>query len=66
MHFDKGDKIMTYTPNTYKYKMSKVMAKDLLSNRKGEEAKMHPQDFLCKVVNEEYGLKGTCIEVIFY
>lgn len=52
--------------NTYKYKMSKRMEKDLLLSRKGEELKMHPQKYLCKVVNEEYGLKGTCIEVVSY
>lgn len=52
--------------NTYKYKMSKRMEKDLLLSRKSEELKMHPQKYLCKVVNEEYGLKGTCIEVVSY
>ena len=57
---------MTYKPNDFKYKMSKTMAKDLLSTRKGEEAKMHPQQYLCKVVNEEFGLRGTCTEVVYY
>ena len=52
--------------NTYKYKMSKLMAKDLLSTRKGEETKMHPQEYLCKVVNDTFCLKGTCVEVVYY
>ena len=46
------------------YKMPERMARELLKNRKGDEAKMRPNDFLCKVVNEEYGLKGTCVKVI--
>lgn len=57
---------MTYKPNEFKYKMSKTMAKDLLSTRKGEDTKMHPQKYLCKVVNEEFGLRGTCTEVVYY
>lgn len=57
---------MNYINNAFKYKMSKTMAKDLLSDRKGDEAKMHPQQYLCKVVNECFGLKGTCVEVVYY
>ena len=38
------------------YQMMESTAKILLKNRKGEEAKMHPMDYLVKVVNEEYGL----------
>ena len=57
---------MNYINNTFKYKMSKTMAKDLLSDRKGDDAKMHPQQYLCKVVNECFGLKGTCVEVVYY
>lgn len=45
------------------YKMPKQMAQQLLKNRKGEDAKMRPNDFLCKVVNENFGLKEYCIKV---
>ena len=45
------------------YRMSPAMAKELLKNRKGADAKMRPQDFLCKYVNEEFGLKGHCVVV---
>jgi hypothetical protein len=42
------------------------MAKTLLKNRKGDEAKMRPNDYLCKIVNEQFGLKGYCTNVIQY
>lgn len=46
------------------YKMSDAMARELLKTRKGEEIKMRPNDFLCKVVNEQFGLLGECKRVI--
>lgn len=48
------------------YKMPDKMARELLKNRKGEETKMRPNDFLCMVVNENFGLKGHCVNVIRY
>ena len=48
------------------YKMSEQMARELLKNRKGDETKMKPNDFLCKVVNENFGLKDLCVNVIRY
>ena len=42
------------------------MARELLKNRKGDETKMRPNDFLCMVVNENFGLKGHCVNVIRY
>ncbi|MBQ8792349.1 MAG: hypothetical protein IJZ62_01890 [Clostridia bacterium] len=48
------------------YKMPDKMARELLKARKGDEAKMRPNDFLCKVVNENFGLKGHCVNVIRY
>ena len=48
------------------YKMPETMARELLKNRKGDEAKMRPNDFLCMVVNENFGLKGHCVNVIRY
>lgn len=46
------------------YEMSKELAKNILNGRKGTEVNMHPQEFLCKVVNEEFGIKGNCTRVI--
>lgn len=48
------------------YKMPVAMAKEILKMRKGEEKKMKPNDFLCKYVNEQYNLLGTCTRVIQY
>ena len=48
------------------YKMPEAMARELLKNRKGDETKMRPNDFLCMVVNENFGLKGHCVNVIRY
>ncbi len=45
------------------YRMSKTAIADLLKNRKGAEAKMQPQKFLCKYVNEQEGLLYHCIKV---
>lgn len=45
------------------YRMSAEMAKELLKSRKGEDAKMRPQDYLCKYVNEECNIKGNCVLV---
>lgn len=46
------------------YKMSKEMANFYLKNRKGEDKKKRPQEYLCKVVDEEFGIKGNCTKVI--
>ena len=47
------------------YSMSAGMAKALLEERKGvEEKKMRPQEYLCQVVNEQFGLNGICVSVI--
>ena len=45
------------------YNMSAVLAKEILKNRKGEDKKLRPQQYLCKVVNETFGLKDICIKV---
>jgi hypothetical protein len=37
--------------------MSKEMAAELLKNRKGTDKNMNPQDYLVKVVNEQFGLR---------
>ena len=48
------------------YKMPEAMAKVYLNGRTAEEKKMRPNDFLCKIVNEEFGLTGYCTRVIRY
>lgn len=46
------------------YQMSPLCAKNLLATRSAEEQKLHPTQFLAKVVNEQYGLLGHCVNVI--
>ena len=46
------------------YQMMESTAKILLKNRKGEEAKMHPMNYLVQHVNEKYGLLYHCDEVV--
>lgn len=50
-------------PPYFEYVMSKEMAKELLDNRHGDEKKMRPHDYLVKVVNEQFGIRGTCVKV---
>lgn len=45
------------------YNMSKTMAMELLKLRKGEEKKMEPQAYLCKVLTEQFGLKYPVTKV---
>lgn len=46
------------------YKMTKLFAKRLLDSRKGEDAKMPPQKFLCDYVNKTGMVKGKCVRVL--
>ena len=55
----KYDQCTTY----YEYVMPKGMAAELLENRSGDERKMRPHDYLVKVVNEQFGILGTCVKV---
>ena len=48
------------------YEMPKELAKQILLTRKGTEKNMHPQEYLKKVVNEEFGIKGYCTKVTTY
>ena len=45
------------------YVMSKSMAMEILGNRKGDDRKRNPQEYLCKYVNEQFGLKFYCNKV---
>lgn len=51
---------------TIEYKMPKETAAMYLKTAKGEFAKKHPKEYLIKVVNEEFGVKGTCVNVITF
>lgn len=52
--------------NNIEYKMPEQMAKDYYKKRGDNSAKMTMNEYLCKVVNEEYGLKGKCTKVILF
>ena len=47
----------------FEYNMSKEMATELLNNRKGDEKKMSNQEYLVKVVNEQFRLRLPVIKV---
>lgn len=70
--YNEGEIIMTKERNSvvlprnekpYEYRMSQILAKELLKNRRGEEKKMKPNDYLCKIVNEQFGIAGKCVYV---
>lgn len=48
------------------YKMPEQMAKDYYKKRGSNNANMTMNEYLCKVVNEECGLKGKCTKVILF
>ena len=48
------------------YEMPKELAKHILATRKGPDQNVHPQVFLCRVVNEEFRIKGNCTKVTTY
>ena len=51
--------------DNFEYKMSKEMANVYLKDRKGEERKKHPQKYLCEIINNEFGIMGTCTRVTY-
>lgn len=59
-------KVVVSQKGNFEYKMSKEMANAYLNARKGEEKKKHPQEYLCQIVNNEFGIKGTCTRVLFF
>lgn len=46
------------------YKMPVQMAQAYIKMHKGKIPNVN--DYLCKIVNEEFGLKGHCVKVIQY
>lgn len=53
-------------PGEFEYNMSEQLAKEILATRKNAEKNMRPQVFLCKIVNETFGLRGHCVSVTTY
>ena len=51
---------------TIEYKMSKVMAEEILKAAKGKSGKLPKPalDILCDYVNTQMGLKGYCVNVL--
>ena len=48
----------------FEYRMSKAMVKTLMAKRKGTDANLSNQKYLCKCVDEEFGIKGHCVRVL--
>lgn len=46
------------------YRMPAAVAKAYLKKRNETEKKVNNQEYLCMIVNNEYGLKGNCVKVI--
>lgn len=57
---------MNKIKDTYKYKMSRECFKSILGSRKDKEKNMNPYVYAKNYINDEYGLKGTCVEVVVY
>ena len=53
----------TNQKSDFEYSMNATLAKEILATRKGTDRNVDPQVFLCKVVNESYGLMGNCVYV---
>jgi hypothetical protein len=54
-----------YIPGGFEYRMSRESMKSILDTRKNAVDKgKNEQDYLCKYIDEQYGLKGTCVKVV--
>lgn len=45
------------------YRMSKKIFNAMLADRSETEKKQNPKDYVAKVINEQFGLKGTVTNV---
>lgn len=52
--------------NDFEYKMSEQLVQTYLKMRKGKDKTADPQEYLCKIINEEYGIKGNCTKVLTF
>lgn len=48
------------------YRMSKKMFNSILAERSEGEKKQNPKDYVAKVINEQFGLKGTVTNISVY
>ena len=77
MRFDKNNDYGTKNPEagvkapevcagTIEYKMSKVMADEIIKAAKGKSGKLPKpaHEILCDYVNTQCGLKGFCVKVL--
>ena len=48
------------------YKMTRELAESYLKDRKGKDANSEAQEYLCKIVDEQFGLKAKCTRVLFF
>ena len=56
-----GVKAPEVCAGTVEYKMSKLMADEII---KASKSKRSPQEILCDYVNTQCGLKGYCVKVL--
>ena len=63
---NKKPTVSTINRGYFEYKMTKEMANAYLNSRKSDDKKKHPQEYLCQIVNNEFGVKGTCTRVLFF
>ena len=49
--------------NGIEYQMTKNMFNALLKTRKSTEKNMNPYEFVAKIVNEQFGVKGTVTHI---
>lgn len=48
------------------YQMTRKMFDELLKTRTEEEKKLNPYAFVTKIVNEQFGVKGTVTHISIY
>ena len=52
--------------DNFEYKMTTRLYEEYLKGRKGKNKNLDPQTYLCQIINEEYGIKGTCVKVLTF
>ena len=52
--------------DNFEYKMTTRLYEEYLKGRKGKNKNLDPQTYLCQIINEEYGIKGTCVRVLTF
>lgn len=52
--------------NGMEYHMTKTMFNTLLKSRKESEKNMNPYEFVMKIINEQFGIKGEVTHISIY